>query len=241
MKKCKFSCSIALIIGLFIVFVCVIALLYNNGFFVTDHSAIVGVEGLVWNGKNYSTTDGKYTECKTIAKSTDGNWKINEIKEDPSHTYIVARSFLEQRLYVLDDYKVKTTTQNEQTLIMALIGDDNTDAIDKIEILSGEYDVPVQISDKNDFAFLTQYYYSHLYPSEKFHELFLFPENSIMNVWINGAQSVMYLTQDGSIVIQEMCGDNGVEERNYEVYTAEDKYVLTEEKLSDLLKKYESR
>ena len=69
MKKCKFSCSIALIIGLFIVFVCVIALLYNNGFFVTDHSAIVGVEGLVWNGKNYSTTDGKYTEGKTIAKT----------------------------------------------------------------------------------------------------------------------------------------------------------------------------
>ena len=83
--------------------------LWNSGAFTFDHSAKVGFEGMVWNNKNYSTISGEYTEGKTIAKSEDGSWKINEIKEDPSHTFVVARSFSNQYLYVSDDYTVPTS------------------------------------------------------------------------------------------------------------------------------------
>ena len=92
-----------------IIALCIIAgtlfLLWNNGVFITDRSAQVGAEGMLWKGKSYSMVNGQYTEGKTIAKSANG-WDINEVKEDPSHTFVVARSFLDQYLYVADDYDI---------------------------------------------------------------------------------------------------------------------------------------
>ncbi len=94
-----------------IVLICVLVLfaaiftyfLWYNGFFLSKDSAMVCAEYLEYNGKIYIPASGKdYTEGRTIAK--DRNWSIMEIKEDPSHTYIVARSFLDQQLYVLQDY-----------------------------------------------------------------------------------------------------------------------------------------
>lgn len=73
-------------------------LLWNCGVFVLDHSVMVYMEGITWKGRDYSRVGGEYTEGRTIAKSKDG-WKINEVKEDPSHTFVVARSFLDRRLY----------------------------------------------------------------------------------------------------------------------------------------------
>ena len=93
---------LAIVIGVFV-------LLWNSGVFVFDRSAKVGVEGMIWNGKNYSTVSGQYTEGRTIAKSEDGSWEINEVKEDPSHTFVVARSFLDQYLFVSDDYTIPTS------------------------------------------------------------------------------------------------------------------------------------
>lgn len=81
--------------------------LWHNG--AIDHTAEVGVEGMVWGEKTYAAIGGEYTEGKTIAKSKDGSWKINEVKEDPSHTFVVARSFLDQCLYVSDAYTIPTS------------------------------------------------------------------------------------------------------------------------------------
>ena len=82
--------------------------LWYNGVFVSANSANVFMEGLEFDGKLYRGASGEhYTEGRTIGK--DGNWKIKEIKEDPSHTFIVARSFLDQRLYVLEDYTIPTS------------------------------------------------------------------------------------------------------------------------------------
>lgn len=92
----------------------IFVLLWNSGTFVTDRSAKIGVERMIWKGKSYSTTSGKYTEGRTIAKSQDGSWKINEVNEDPSHTFVVARSFLDQYLYVSDDYTVPTSGEITQ-------------------------------------------------------------------------------------------------------------------------------
>ena len=43
------------------------------------------------------------------SRGKEADWVINSVKEDPSHTFIVARSFLDQRLMVSDDYAVPTS------------------------------------------------------------------------------------------------------------------------------------
>ncbi len=97
-------CAFFIVIGVFV-------LLWNSGALVLDRSAKVGFEGMVWKSKSYSTISGKYTEGRTIAKSEDGSWDINEVKEDSSHTFVVARSFLDQYLYVADDYMIPTSSK----------------------------------------------------------------------------------------------------------------------------------
>ena len=106
LKLSKFA-----IIGMCVAFVMVVVillLLWRMGVFVTDRSAAVYIEHMTWKGQSYSQISGHYTEGRTIAKSEDGSWKINEVKEDPSHTFVVARSFLDDRLYVSDDYTIPT-------------------------------------------------------------------------------------------------------------------------------------
>ena len=109
MKRKLSKLAIICLCVFFVVVIGIFALLWNSGVFVFDHSAKVGFEGMVWNDKNYSTITGEYTEGRTIAKSEDGSWKINEVKEDPSHTFVVARSFLDQYLFVFDGYTVPTS------------------------------------------------------------------------------------------------------------------------------------
>ena len=107
--KCKLSkFSIICLCVFFVIVIGIFVLLWNSGVFVFDRSAIVHMEGMTWKGQDYSIVSGEYTEGRTIAKSKNG-WKINEVKEDPSRTFVVARSFLDQHLYVSDDYTVPTS------------------------------------------------------------------------------------------------------------------------------------
>jgi len=82
-----------------------VVLLIANGVIVFDHSGVRRGEGVYWNGVLYVPASGEYSEGKTIAKTTDG-WQINEVEEDPSHTFIVLRSFLDQSLLVREDYDI---------------------------------------------------------------------------------------------------------------------------------------
>lgn len=91
----------------FAITVAVLLLLFANGIIVFDHSAQCRGEGVYWKGSLYVPCSGEYSEGKTIAKTEDG-WHINEVKEDPSHTFIVLRSFLDQSLLVKEDYQIPT-------------------------------------------------------------------------------------------------------------------------------------
>lgn len=73
---------------------------------ITDRSAVYSAEGLRWNGTFYKTCSGFYEEGKTIAKTTDGNFDINEIENDPEHNFVVVRSFTDDSLFVRSDYNV---------------------------------------------------------------------------------------------------------------------------------------
>ena len=92
---------------IFAITVAVLLLLFANGIIVLDHSAQRRGEGVYWKGSLYVPCSGEYSEGKTIAKTEDG-WHINEVKEDPSHTFIVLRSFLDQSLLVKEDYQIPT-------------------------------------------------------------------------------------------------------------------------------------
>ena len=87
-KKWIISLSIAL---------AVIVLLFASGIIVIDHSAQRGFENSVtWRGHTYVEYPyNEYHEGRTLAKTTDG-LRINAVKEDPTHTFIVLRSFLDQ-------------------------------------------------------------------------------------------------------------------------------------------------
>ena len=96
-----------LIIFLAITIIITIFLL-TKGIIVFDHSGERRGEGVYWNDCFYIACSGQYTEGKTIAKTTDG-WRINKVEEDPSNTFIVLRSFLDQYLLVKEDYTIPTS------------------------------------------------------------------------------------------------------------------------------------
>ena len=100
---------IRIFLGILILLIVIGVALWRNGVFVMDHSAKYGLEALVWKGRTYTSISGEYTEGRTIAKTEDGKWNINEVKEDPTHKFVVVRSFLDDYLYVAEDYLVPTS------------------------------------------------------------------------------------------------------------------------------------
>lgn len=83
--------------------------LWASGAFIFHRSAQVYSNSVIWNGNTYTPISGEYTEGRTIAKAKDGDWVINAVKQDPTHAFIVARSFLDNYLFVADSYTVPTT------------------------------------------------------------------------------------------------------------------------------------
>ena len=76
-----------------------------SNFLVRDHSAQwVSQDSFSWQGKVYTMTSGSYREGKTIAKTEDGAFDINEVEGDPDHNFLVARAGIDQALYVWVDY-----------------------------------------------------------------------------------------------------------------------------------------
>ena len=89
--------------------VALVAFLLYSGVLVVDYSARRGAEETVfWQGHQYVHCGGRYHEGKTIAKTIDG-WDINEVEEDPSHTFIVFRSFLDQYVLVREDFSIPSS------------------------------------------------------------------------------------------------------------------------------------
>lgn len=72
---------------------------------VRDHSARwVNQGSFSWQGRIYTMTSGDYREGRTIAKTEDGAFDINEVEGDPEHNYLVARAGTDQALYVWEEY-----------------------------------------------------------------------------------------------------------------------------------------
>ena len=130
-KLVKIGLIVFLVFGLLFVLVL-------NGILVFDYSAVLNSEELYWNGNTYISCSGIYSEGKTIAKTKDGQWSINEIDEDPSHTFVVVRSFLDDSLYVRKDYQIPQSGDvNSAYLDGIKVADDSfLDAVSQIYFLN---------------------------------------------------------------------------------------------------------
>ena len=107
----------------------------------------VQIEDVNYRYENFELTK----EGKTIALIDD--WIINEIPEDPSHTFFVVRSFLDQYYIVREDYEIPA----KGNVSCAYIGSHNRTDDKKIlqaltEILQKEYTNGIDffISNENE-------------------------------------------------------------------------------------------
>ncbi len=72
-----------------------------------DHSGERVGNGVSWKSRTYVPAYGSYNEYRQVAKTSDG-YSIIEIEEDPTHTFIVLRDFLDQWLLVDENYTIPT-------------------------------------------------------------------------------------------------------------------------------------
>lgn len=107
-KNAKIFCAISVCIMAIFLGVSLFYWLLFDGAIVFDHSGIRYADSFQWRGNHYVLASGRYHEGKTIAK-TDAGDQINEVEGDKSHTFLVLRDFLDDDLYVREDYEIPTS------------------------------------------------------------------------------------------------------------------------------------
>ncbi len=89
------------------------------------------------------------------------------------------------------------------------------------------------ITDESDQALFSHYEYVSDWPSEQLHELYLFPSNTF-TITVNDQAFTFYLSEDGSLTSVPSANVSG-----RKTYQAEKKYRITEDKLNELIAKYD--
>ena len=92
--------------------------------------------------------------------------------------------------------------------------------------------VPEILLPKEEYNLFAKYRYKSDYPSDKLHELMVFPTNKLINISVGGNNYVLYLREDGSI------GAKLSEEAGFKLYQADVSNRITPEKYEKLIKKY---
>lgn len=141
-----------------------------------------------------------------------------------------------------NDSSVQLSGGNELggNLLWALTGTDDISKIKSLRIYHDNNLLTTAITNSKDWAFLEKYVYCYSVSYEKIKKQLSASQTNLIKVGASG--ETIYLLKDGSIIIPEMCGDSGVktEDRDFEIYKADKKYILDEKALDGLLKKYDS-
>lgn len=112
--------------------------------------------------------------------------------------------------------------------------------IEDFEIWHGyEFDSTL-ITEKEDLEFLKEYKYAYTVFEEELDEVLAFTKTNILKFEFNGLGRTLYITKDGNIFEKVISGDSGVEGVEFSVFKAEGDYCLNEERMIELLKKYDS-
>lgn len=125
------------------------------------------------------------------------------------------------------------------TLIRNLTASEDVSNIESLKIEYKNAAEPIDVTEKNDLNFLKEYTYGGDFPTDRLHELYVYPPHCLITV---NESIKLYLLEDGSIAKQVMSGDSEVSEsqKTYEIYTASDENRLTENKIISLIDKYKS-
>ncbi len=108
------------------------------------------------------------------------------------------------------------------------MGATSFDSIDSCKIID-DGPIPEVILDKAEYEAFAKYRYKSDYPSEKLHELIVFPTNKLFNITIEGKTFALYLMENGDIGVRIS------EESGYKIYEADGKYKITQEKYNELV------
>ncbi len=156
---------------------------------------------------------------------------------------LVGRKYMhEVRVYKIEKH-LSDSSHINTTLIRRITADDDLNNIGGIRVISSSCTIGAPIiNDTSDMKFLQKYTYSHYRTTKKELENQLLKDKtnySFEVVTKNQSKYFLYLMQDGSIAIQQMCGDSEVSEISYDFYTADKEDMLTKEKLESLTSKEE--
>ena len=136
---------------------------------------------------------------------------------------------------IISTSSTPVATKNSRTLLRATTASDDLDNIESIKILldSCATGAPI-ITDKKDMAFLQSYTYSHYRSDKRENWDQWLKDNSVLCLNVvtkTYGESSLYLMQDGSIAIAQMCGDSEVPDISYDFYTTDKDDMLTKENL----------
>ncbi len=132
-------------------------------------------------------------------------------------------------------------SQNEQLTEDSLLyfcGAKTTQDVTKIEFIHEDYQYyhegKIEITEKEDFDIFKYYKYQSDFPSDRLHELYIFPTNAF-TLTVNGKSYSFYLHDDGSLTyIPTGNGESGPK-----TYTANKNHSITNKQFSKWIIKYD--
>ena len=131
-------------------------------------------------------------------------------------------------------------SQSEQITEDSLLyfcGAKTTEEITKIEFIHEDYqnyhEGEIEITDKKDFEIFKHYKYQEDFPSDRIHELHLYPTNAF-TLTVNEKSYRFYLHKDGSLTYIPTGNESGAK-----TYTADKNRSITNEQFSEWISKYD--
>ncbi len=115
----------------------------------------------------------------------------------------------------------------------SLLFDMGADSIESIEYckIIDDGDIPEIFVGEEDFDLFSKYRYKSDYPTDKLHELMVFPTNKLINISIDGKEFALYIMENGDIGVQ-------ISEDGYKLYEADKNNQITPKKYDKLVSKY---
>lgn len=147
--------------------------------------------------------------------------------------FINNESLYEVRVYKIEKYLSDSIYQNT-TLLRNITASDDLNNIDSITVLDETCIAKPYPMDKDNIEFLQKYTYNHYRVTKKEYAEQLLKDKTEFGLKIitkTGEEIYLYVMQDGSIAIRQMCGDSEVPDISYDFYTADKENQLTKEKL----------
>lgn len=130
--------------------------------------------------------------------------------------------------------EIANNNSNNHTLLRTMSAIDEISNIESITILDETCIAVPLLTNKENMEFLQKYTYSHYRSDKRENWDGWLEENSDFSLKVNTktqGEYCLFVMNDGSIAVAQMCGDSQVPEISYDFYTADKNDVISREKL----------